>query len=439
MLSVFMISRRPVPALVLALCASFVACQRVPLLAPSGSTITLTSNTTAVPFNATAQITAQVIEPAGTPPQSGTHVSFTTTLGTMEPVDAETDVDGRAVATFKAGTASGTATITAISGGANVGTNGALKIAVGAAAVGRVIVSASPATVPSTGGTTTITANIVDLNGNVLPSAPVTFTTTAGTLSSGFVTTDQNGNAQTTLTTSQQATVTASVGVTGGGGGTTGGGTTGGGTGGTTGGTTTTGQTSGSVTVGVTTAPTLVITPPSTAPSAGLPASFTFAVTAATTNGSAVKNVSVNWGDGSVQNLGAVNGNAVVSHVYVSAGTYTVTGTVTDVLGNQQQVSTAVTVIPVPRPTILISPSATSFIHPATVNFSIQITAPQGIGIQDVTIDFDDGTVQDVGGASGSLPPIQHIYQNANTYTVKVTVTDSTGQKTVGSTVVTIS
>jgi PKD repeat protein len=102
-------------------------------------------------------------------------------------------------------------------------------------------------------------------------------------------------------------------------------------------------------------------------------------------------------------------------------------------------VSTAVTVIPVPRPTIIITFSAASFIHPATVNFVIQITAPQGVGIQDVTIDFGDGTTSDVGGATGSLPTIQHIYTAAGTFTVRVTVTDSTGTVTTGTTVVTIS
>ena len=66
-----------------------VACERVPLLAPSGSTMTLTSPTTALPVNGTAPIVVQVIEPSGTPPHSGTHVTFTTTLGTIQPSEAK--------------------------------------------------------------------------------------------------------------------------------------------------------------------------------------------------------------------------------------------------------------------------------------------------------------------------------------------------------------
>src|SRR5688500_15536800 len=67
-----------------------VACEKVPLLAPSGSTIILTASTTALPANGTADLVAQILEAAGTPPHSGTHVIFTTTLGVIEPAEAVT-------------------------------------------------------------------------------------------------------------------------------------------------------------------------------------------------------------------------------------------------------------------------------------------------------------------------------------------------------------
>ena len=255
-----------------------VACERVPLLAPTGSTITLIASATALPVNGSTEITAQLIEPSGTPPQRGTTVSFSTTLGSIQPAQVETDVSGRATAKFLAGTGSGSATITAISGGSSVSAAGALKILVGTAAVGHVIVNANPTLVPALGGVTTITAVIIDINGNPLAAAPVSFSTTAGTLTDAVVNADQNGLAQTTLRTSTSATVTASVGAQGapsGGTGTGTGGTTPPATG------TTAGQASGTVTVGIASSPALVITPPATV-SAGLPASFTFAVTAAT-------------------------------------------------------------------------------------------------------------------------------------------------------------
>ena len=83
-------------------------------------------------------------------------------------VGAETDVSGRVTVKFLVGTGSGSATITAISGGASVAATSALKILVGTAAVGRVIVSANPTLVPSLGGATTIAAVILDINGNPL-------------------------------------------------------------------------------------------------------------------------------------------------------------------------------------------------------------------------------------------------------------------------------
>src|SRR5258706_2467529 len=94
-----------------------VACEKVPLLAPSGSTITLTASTTALSVAGSADIIAQVLEAAGTPPHSGTVITFTTTLGSIEPSEARTDTSGRVVVKFNSGSANGTATITAISGG----------------------------------------------------------------------------------------------------------------------------------------------------------------------------------------------------------------------------------------------------------------------------------------------------------------------------------
>ena len=437
MLMVFMIPRRRSSALraLLAMSALLtVACERVPLLAPSGSTITLTALATALPTNGSTDLIAQVIESGGTPPHSGTLVTFTTSIGTVQPSSAETDVSGRVQVKFLAGTGSGTATITAISGGVSASGTNAIKILVGAAAVGRVIVSANPTLVPALGGTTAITAVVLDINGNPLSSVPVSFSTTAGSLANSVVNADQNGQAQTTLTTAQTATVTASVGATAPA--TTPPATGGGTTTPTTG--TTAGQASGTVTVGVVAAPTLVITPPTTSPSAGLPATFSFVVTAGTTNGSAVRDLSVNWGDGSgVQDLGAVTGTAAASHVFRVAGTYVVTGTVIDASGNRSTVSTSVTVIPVPRPTIIITPSPVPGHAGAQTTLQIQVTLANGISVQDLRIDFGDGQSADLGGAASASVP--HVYTAAGTYTVTVTVIDTTGQVTTGTTAVSIS
>src|SRR5262245_25187304 len=129
MVSLHMIARIRVAFLcVLTACGALAAaCDRVPLLAPAGSTITLTTTVTTLPLNGTAEVVANVLELSGTPPHAGTHVSFTTSLGSIQPPEAETDINGRVRVMFNAGAASGTATITASSGGAAVSSAGALK------------------------------------------------------------------------------------------------------------------------------------------------------------------------------------------------------------------------------------------------------------------------------------------------------------------------
>jgi PKD repeat protein len=445
MVSVFMLTqsgrRFLLSSLLLCVGALGSACHGVPLLAPSGSTITLTALATALPLNGSTQIIAQVIEPAGTPPQHGTQLTFTTTLGTIVPPVAETDTSGRVLVTFQAGNQNGNATIVAISGGVSASGTNAVKIAVGTAAVGRVVLAANPTLVPANGGTSTITASVFDINGNALPSAQVLFSTTAGSLETLVATTDQNGAATTVLRTANQATVTASVGAQGGstsGGGTgTGGGGTGTGGGGSSGGGATSGQASATITINVAGAPQLVITPPSTAPTAGLPATFTFAVTPATSNGSAIKDLTVNWGDGQIQDLGAVTGSAVVSHVFRAAGAYTITGTVQDNSGNTVSVSTGVTVNPTSLG-ITITPPATPPGVGLPATFTIGVgTLPAGDAVRNVHMDWGDGSAQDLGAISSNTT-VTHVYAAAGTFTVSATLSDTAGNTQTVSTSVTV-
>src|ERR687888_2822696 len=99
MLSVFMLTHSGRSfrfcVLLLSVGALTSACHGAPLLAPSGSTITLTALATALPLGGSTQIIAQVIEPAGTPPQHGTQLTFTTTLGSIEPAGAGKGSSGR--------------------------------------------------------------------------------------------------------------------------------------------------------------------------------------------------------------------------------------------------------------------------------------------------------------------------------------------------------
>ena len=269
------------------------------------------------------------------------------------PPDVETDVNGRVIVRFLAGDSNGTATITATSGGASTGANGGIKIAVGTAAVGRVTISANPASVRFKRRFDHHCGRCLRHQRQRAEQCPCEFhhiCRLAGECTGHHKRDrpchddldDEPAGDRDWLRRCAGASHNDTDAPSTGGGATPTTPTT----------PTSSGQASGSVTVTISAVPTLVITPPATPPSAGLPAAFTFAVTVPAQNGSAVREVTVDWGDGDRQNLGAVTGNAVVSHVYDNAGTYAVTGTVTDASGNTSTVSTSVTVIPVPAPTV---------------------------------------------------------------------------------------
>ena len=110
------------------------ACDKVPLTAPAGTVITLVSSTNVLPINGSTEVIAVLIEngttgtgtgtgtggssSAGTPVHNGTLVTFTTSLGRIEPAEAHT-VNGRVSVVLLADGRSGTATITAFSGSAS--------------------------------------------------------------------------------------------------------------------------------------------------------------------------------------------------------------------------------------------------------------------------------------------------------------------------------
>ena len=412
------------------------SCQKVPLLAPSGSTITLTAGTNVVAANGSVTLIAQVIEPAGTPPHPGTHVIFTTTLGVVEPAEATTDINGRALATFKAGGMNGTATITASSGGAvsATGTN-ALRISIGTAAVGRITLTANPNIIPATGGSSAVTASVVDLNGNSLPGVAVSFATSAGVLSNGLVNTDGSGVAQTTLTTSVEAVVTATVGVGGSGGGTT---SPGNGDNNNNGGNNNSGSTAGqstaTVTVRVNPLPAISITATGTTFTAGSPIAFTVAVQPAQNSTAQIREVVVNFGDGTIRNLGAVSGDKLtVQHRYDDEGTYTVSVRATDTLGS---VVTAATVIVVEaQPPLGVSITYTKATSGATTLVTFNATVlPSTTTVVQYLWNFGDQTPLQATASN----QVVHSYTVPGSYPVSVTITASTGGSAVGQTVVVV-
>ena len=372
--------------------AAVAACDKLPLLAPQSSTIKLSSASTNVQANGTTEIRATVLEPSGTPVQNGTTVTFTTNLGALSPTEART-LNGVATVQFVGNGQSGKASILAISGGA---ASEPLELSVGAAAAGRVSVSASPTSVPATGGSTSVTAVVVDASGNPIVGVPVTFSTTAGSFSATVVNTDSSGTARTTLTTNAPASVTATAG----------------------------GATSTAVSVTTSARPTVSITATGSPSEGGV---TTLSITAnAGTGGAPIQNVVVNYGDGTSDDLGSVSGTVTVQHVYNDEGSYTPTATATDTSGASATASTVIFVQP-----IIVSITATqSAPGSKTFNFTANVSPPT-TSVASYTWTFGDGSTVSESDASTS-----HTYTVSGTRTVRVTVRTSTNKTASGSTTV---
>ncbi|MGE0043387.1 MAG: PKD domain-containing protein [Vicinamibacterales bacterium] len=384
--------------LICCLLATATACDKVPLLAPTSSTITLTVNTTSVPINGTATVTASVTESAGTPTQNGTVVTFTSSFGTMEPSEARTE-GGKATAIFRASTQSGTAKIGAFSGATRATE---VDLLVGGAAAERIAVRAEPATVPKTGGTVELIAIVTDAAGNPLPGAPVIFTADNGTLASNSGVTNQNGVVTTTLTTNRQTVVHATVAAK-----------------------------DGTVTVNTVDLPTVTVTTSATSPAVGSPIPFTV-TPGVTATGNPIQNVTVDFGDGSAAtSLGAITAATGVSHIFNTAGSYTVRATVTDTTG---QASTSSVVIVVQRPviTLTLTGPTTAITAGSTAVFSVNATTAAGNPpIASVLVTFPDGTSLTVGAGSSTFT---RTFQTPGTYIVRATATDQAGTTATAST-----
>jgi len=386
---------RPAAA-ALALClaaAGATSCDKMPLAAPTDSIITLFASGTTVGLNGSLDITATVIESAGTPVQNGTVVNFTTTLGTIEPNEART-TNGKATVRLLAGTRSGTAEVRAFSGGTSSGD--ALSVTVGAAAAGRVELLANPSALPAAGGVVQLTAIVSDASGNRLSGIPVSFTTDAGVLAPTSDTSDGNGEARTALTTTGKARVTASV--VGG----------------------TSASLSATLDIPVRVGPTVSISAPLASLVPGVPATFSVSVNP---GGAAVRTAAIDFGDGSTQGV-STSGLSVATHVYTSSGIYIVTAEATDTAGETATATASVSVqAVVVTVSMTVSPATITTAAPAEFTASAT-TAPAGATIERYEWNFGDGSVRTTSGSSTS-----HLYTSGGgrRYVVSVRAVTITG------------
>lgn len=377
------------------------SCDKVPLTSPTGSSISLSVDKTILPVNGQATVTAVVTESSGTAVHNGTTVSFQSSIGRVEPSEAQT-LNGKAVATYIAPSVSGTADIKAFSGAASTGSgnasSGGVSIKIGAAAVGSISVNVAPSSVPQVGGLVSVTARVLDAANNPLPSVAVLFSTDSGTLTSTSVVSDSNGIATTTLTANRATKVTATV-----------------------------GDKTGDFNIGVLSTPIVTITATTTTPTVNVPVAFTVKPGSAT-NSSPIQVVAVDFGDGSaLASFSNPTGDFGVTHTYSRAQGYTVTATATDINGQRGVSSTAIVVThaPLPTATITLTPATGINVNEA-VSFDIVATAATGgppVRTVRATI---GGTVVYNGTGSGSFI---RSFSTTGIYTVTVTVIDANGSE----------
>jgi len=163
--------RRPShPACAVALAAVLLSCEGAYLTAPPDSTIEVSVNPNFVAAHGgVSEITAFVIEPAGTYVADGTVVRWTTDLGS---IDAETRTRrGVTQARFVSDSRSGTAHIRAFSGSV---IRDDIEITVGNARVAAIRLRAVPSRITISSSTHVI-ATVVDDNGNPVANVPVFF------------------------------------------------------------------------------------------------------------------------------------------------------------------------------------------------------------------------------------------------------------------------
>jgi PKD repeat protein len=392
-----------------------ISCDRVPLTAPTESTIQLFSTAPSVPLNGSIDLVATITEQAGTPVHNGTLVTFTTTLGRIEPSETRTE-NGKATVKLVAGSQSGVAHVTALSGAATGQSSGddtstagaSVDVPIGAAAVGSIVLRAEPASI-APGGTAQIIAAVLDAGGNTMAGVPVAFTSTAGQLQAGLVNTNTQGEARTSLTTNVDATVTARAGVASG----------------------DTTAPSDEVTVTVAALPVITLSASPEAPSVGQPVTFTITVAPAV-GGNPVTSVRIEFGDGDSANLGAVSGQTTASHTYDDDGSRTVRVTVTDAAGQQTAQALVITVSPGAPVSVVLGfdPAAPK------VNQSVTFTATVGEGVVAERFDwvFGDGTTRTTTGNETTKA-----YTSTGIKRAKVTVTATDGSTGTGAADVVIS
>ena len=151
--------------------------------------------------------------------------------------------------------------------------------------------------------------------------------------------------------------------------------------------------------------------------SAGVPATFTVNV-GTTAN---VRDVVVDFGDGTRRSLGAISGSTTINHTYNEAGTFNVSATAQEASGFSETVSTDISVLPGQPPGVIVTASDPTPSVNQTITFTATVSGATST-IQSFQWEFGDGTTAVTTG-----PQISKSYSTPGTKVVRVTVIQAVG------------
>lgn len=409
----FHLSRLSTTVLTFACAVAAATCGEDAIVAPDGAVISVVASSPTVALNGFVDVTATLVKSNGVAVDDGTPVTFvccspttpsssqslnapgvaaqagSSSLGAMEPAVAVTQ-DGKATARFTAGSRSGTAHIAVISGGARPGT---VQLAIGGIAATKLVLSAAPSTIPGGTGFVDISATVMDAAGNGVSGVDVTFAATSGTLAPATIASGANGIATTRLTTNRDAVVVATAGTQ-----------------------------SATITIKLAPVPTLSVSVTPQTPTAGQVAQFAFTAAPAT-GGAPLRDLVVNFGDGTQTTITGLSGTTSVAHTYATPASYTVVSTLTDVSGERAIATTILSVVPRPPLTItldVVGGTTPTAGNPVTFN-AIVGPATELSRISRFEWDFGEGgALVTTNGSSTS-----RIFTAAGAKTITVTVVTS--------------
>jgi hypothetical protein len=278
-----------------------------------------------------------------------------------------------------------------------------VQITIGAAAANSVSLTATPSTIRRSGSTIEVLAFVRDTSGNPLPNVPVTFSATRGNINPPVANTDAEGAARTQLTSNEASTVTARVGSGA------------------------EGRTA-TLEIQASLTPSFQLETSPATPTAGQPVRLTI-----TPAENTAPQVSVAWGDGTEQDIGTVAAARSVTHTYAVPGFYTITATGSQ-SGDTFSNSTAVTVAQQPPVAVTVTPTTAS----VGVPFTFTITPTVGALIQNITIDYGDGTGDNLGAISTQTTRTHSYSTGGRSFNVTVTQVEADGNRTTASVTVTV-